>query len=120
MRDIGRRIQRYRLSRYAPPLGPVRRRLKWLWLLAAGWLTWIGVVSDHSLLQIWRLSREHRRMERDLDASRLERRKLESELEDRRTQQERAEHVLRTEFGMAGRGEIIYQFRDVPADSLGR
>ena len=51
MRDIGRRIQRYRLSRYAPPRGPVRRRLKWLWLLGAGWLTWIGVVSDHSLLQ---------------------------------------------------------------------
>ena len=55
MRDTIRRIQRHRLSRYAPGDEPVVRRLRWIWPLAMVWLVYVVALSDHGFYRIWRL-----------------------------------------------------------------
>ncbi len=121
MRDIGNRLRRYRLSRYAPPTDPLRRGLRWGWVAIALWLIWIGVLSDHSLWRIWSLSRENARAERELSATRAEVERLDRELTDPRTQRELAERALREKTGMARPGEIVYRIREgASRDSGGR
>lgn len=120
MRDISRRLKRYRLSRYATPDDPVRRHFKWVWLLAFGWIAWAGFISDHSLYRIWRLDQEAKQSEARLAEKRQERETLEREQRDPEAQRQNAERLLRVKNGMARPSEIIYQIRDVPADSLGK
>lgn len=121
MRDISRRLKRYRLSRYAPPEDRVRRHFRWVWLIAFAWVAWAGFVSDHSLYRIWRLQQEEKQTARQLTEARRERESLEDEQNDPEARREHAERLLREKNGMAKPGEIIYQIRgDVPADSLGR
>jgi cell division protein FtsB len=120
MRDIDRRIRRYRLARYALPDDPVRRRLRWAWLAGALWLVWIGLFSDHSVLRLAGLGHDHARTERDLERTRAEVTRLEAELRDPRRMRERGEKVLREDAGMAAPGEIIYRIDGGRADSLGR
>jgi cell division protein FtsB len=106
MRDIGRRIGRYRLSRYAPPVDRVRRSLRWGWWLGALWLVWIALISDHSLLRIWRLSAEiHASQVRLVNSSR----ELGLITATLRNPGLLAERTARENFGMARRGEIIYR-----------
>jgi len=111
MSDIGSRIHRHRLSRYAPPVDHIRRRMRWAWALGALWLIWISVVGDHSLWRIWRLSRENHRAERQLLQTRSEIDRLDQALHDPRIERELAEKALREKNGMAGRGELIYRIR---------
>src|SRR5262249_34892230 len=111
MRDIGSRLQRYRLSRYAPPSDPVRRGLRWGWIVLALWLLWITVLSDHSLLRLWRVSRENSRAEQELVRARGSVARLESEMENPENNRELAERVLRERTGMARPGEIVYRIR---------
>jgi hypothetical protein len=47
MSDIGSRIGRYRLSRYAIPLDPVRRRLRWFWLVVLAWVAGFGGSTEN-------------------------------------------------------------------------
>jgi cell division protein FtsB len=118
MRDIGRRIQRYRLSRYGNANNPLTQRLRWVWLVAAAWLAWVGVLSDHSFFRIWKLERERAQTRQELEEASDARQRMSAELKDPEARRERAEDVLRTEHGMARPGEIIYRVRPVPADSL--
>jgi cell division protein FtsB len=118
MRDIGSRLQRYRLSRYAPPTDPVRRGLRWGWVLLGLWLIWIGFVSDHSLWRIWRLSGENTRAEHELHRAQTAVAQLESEVENPRTNRNLAERMLRERTGMARPGEIVYRIRSAKSDSL--
>jgi len=120
MRDIGNRIRRYRLSRYAPPDDPVRRGLRWVWAFGVLWLLWAGLISDHSFFRIWRLAQDNAHAERDLEQSRRDNARIDSELGDPKAGRERAERVLRERNGMAKRGEIIYRVEDDTPDSLAR
>ena len=120
MRDIGSRIQRYRLSRYASPQDPLRRRLRWAWLALVSWLLWAGVTSDHSFARLWRLNRERAQVRRDLGRVQQETERLERELRDPGARRDLAERELREKSGMARPDEIIYRIREAPVDSFPR
>jgi cell division protein FtsB len=111
MRDIGARIQRYRLSRYAPPQDRVRRGLRWAWLAAALWLIWVGLVSEHNFLRLWQLSHERQRSEVELRRLDAEIARLDAQQRDPTALRSLAEHALREKSGMARPGEIIYWIR---------
>src|SRR5437870_7539989 len=72
MRDIGQRIQRYRLSRYAPPEEHHQRRWRWVWLGVALWLAWVGVLSDHNFYRLWRLGRDRAHTNAELARTRAQ------------------------------------------------
>jgi len=120
MRDIGSRINRYRLSRYAVPVDKIRRRLRWAWLLGVLWLIWVGVVSDHSLLRIWSLNRENAQAGRRLEEMRGEIDRLNAQLKDPAAERRLAERMLREKSGMARPGEIVYRIDAGAGDTLGR
>jgi len=111
MRDIGARIQRYRLTRYAPPDDRVRRHLRWVWLFGVLWLVWIGFGSEHNLLRLGQLSRERQRSAQELARLRQEIARLDAKLRDPAAQRELAEHALRERSGMAQPGEIVYRIQ---------
>ncbi len=111
MRDIGERINRYRLSRYAVPVDRVRRRLRWAWVAAALWLAWVGFLSDHNFVRLWQLSQERRQSEADLQRLRAEVAELDAKMRDPAAQRELAEHTLRERAGMARPGEIVSRVR---------
>jgi cell division protein FtsB len=111
MRDIGTRIQRYRLSRYAPPEDHVRRGLRWAWLVGALWLVWVGFVSDRNLVRLRQLSHERQRSEDRLQQLNGEVARLDAQQRDPAARRLQAEHALREKSGMARPGEIIYQIR---------
>ncbi len=111
MRDIGNRIRRYRLSRYAVPSDPIRRRLHWAWLVALAWCAWVGFLSDHSFFRLWRLRQEQQRTRLELIQTRAEILALEQDARDPRAKRERAERELRND-GMARPGEIIYRMTE--------
>jgi cell division protein FtsB len=119
MSDIGQRIQRYRLTRYASS----RRlmQLRWVWIGLAAWLVWAGLLSDHSFLQIWKLDHRNKDEQAELAKTRQEITDLEREAANPKAQREQAERVLREQNGMARPGEIIYRVRGgsggSPADS---
>ena len=111
MRDIGARIQRYRLSRYAVPEDRVRRGLRWAWLVGALWLVWVGFVSEHNFVRLSQLSHEHQRSETELKRLDAEVARLDAQQRDPAAQRILAEHALRERSGMARPGEIIYRIR---------
>jgi len=119
MRDISQRLKRHRLSRYAAPVDAVRRRLRWAWVLGGLWLVWIALVSDHSLLRIWKLGRENTRARQELEQVRAEIARLDAQSKDPKAGREMAEHALRERSGMARPGEIIYRIQGAGPDSLG-
>ena len=111
MRDIGTRIQRYRLSRYAEPGSSVRRGLAWFWLAGALWLVWAGFVSEHNFVRLGRLDRERERSIAELRRIREQVAVLDARLRDPAAQRNLAEHALREKAGMARSGEIVYHMR---------
>jgi cell division protein FtsB len=118
MRDIGARIQRYRLSRYGPRNSPLLRRLAWVWPILALWGAYVAFAGEHSLLRIWRLSRENARMRTELDSTQKELKRIEGRMKDPRAMQDRAEHQIRELNGWAKREEIIYRIPESKADTL--
>jgi cell division protein FtsB len=119
MRNIGPRILRYRLGRYAPPGSPLKRRLRWVWLIAMVWLAWAALLSEHSFYRTWRLSHENTQTRRELERLRAEVERLDGESRDPKAGQLRAERQLREQQGMAKPGEIIYLIQPRGADTLG-
>ena len=117
MRDIGRRIQRYRLSRYGAPQGPLPRPPRWVWIAAALWLAWVGFLSEHSLYRIWRMGAENARAQSDLDGTRREMERLDQDARDPKARLRDAERALRHD-GFARPGEIIYRIEGARSDSL--
>jgi len=121
MRDIPRRIERYRLSRYGAPARPeFRRRLVWVAVAGLAWAAWAGFLSDHSLYRIWRLSRENDAAVHDLARLRGQIATLEKDSRDPEVARRRAEQWLRERGGMAQPGEIIYRIEETPRDSVAR
>ena len=119
MRDIGTRIERYRLSRYATPIDPVRRRMRWFWLVALLWGVWAALLSKGSFYRLWRLDVEQRRTESQLRQTRGEIAALEKASRDPRVRREWAERQAR-HAGMARQGEIIYRIRGEEPDPTDR
>jgi cell division protein FtsB len=116
MRDIGDRIRKYRLIRYAGPDVRLRRRLRWVGAGLAAWLLWAGVLSDHSFFRLWRLSHELAQQQAQLERLHREAAAREAELHDPQALRELGEHMLREKGGMVRPGEIVYRVQ--PADSL--
>ncbi len=119
MRDIGRRIQRYRLSRYRTPQGGFPRPPRWVWLVAAAWLAWVGVISERSLYRIWRMSEENARAQRELARAREEIARHDEAARDPRAGLRDAERALRRE-GFARAGEVVYRIEPGVPDTSGR
>ena len=119
MRDIGSRIQRYRLSRYADPDTRGRRRLL-SWLLPAFglWIIYAGLVSEHSLWRLWRLERSQKEVARQLQATRVETDRLKGQLDDPVERRDLQEHMLRERNGYAKKGEIVYRVEGGQTDTL--
>jgi cell division protein FtsB len=113
MRDIGTRIQRYRLARYAEPERPLRRGMRWFWLAAVLWLVWAGFVSEHNFVRLSRLARERVRSTGELKRIQGQVAVLDARLRDPAAQRDLTEHALREKAGMARPGEIVYHIRSV-------
>jgi len=120
MRDIGARIQRYRLSRYGSPAAPILRRLRWALPFLGLWLAYATLFSEHSLLRVWRLGGESGRTQADLDRTRGEIERLEAQMKDPAVRRRQGERLLREQSGFARPGEIIYRIPASGTDSLGR
>lgn len=106
-RDItGRVLGKPLRSPYAP--GGGSPRTKWLWLLPAGWLLWMGMISDHSLWRIARLRQDLAATQADLARLHKQTAELDGRLHDPAVRREHAEMELRAR-GMARPGEIIYR-----------
>ena len=116
MRDIGRRIQRYRLARYAPARRMVP--LGWVWLALGMWVLWAGLVSDHSFYHLWRLDRTSELERTNLERAREQLKQLDRQTRDPRARLSNAERHLREDAGWSRPNEIIYRIDDGgPADS---
>ena len=118
MRDIGTRIQRYRLSRYGSPSGPILRSLRWMLPLIGLWVVYATVLSDHSLLRMSRLTRDNVVVTRKLTVAGKDLRQSERELNDPEALRREGEQRLREQSGFARRGEIVYRFSPEKPDSL--
>ena len=112
MRDIGRRIQRYRLSRYARHERGVRVP-RWVWLILGGWLLWAGVLSDHSFFALWRLHRTYTHEQAQLRHTREDLARLDAAAHNPAERRRDAERRLREDEGYARPGEIIFRIDGV-------
>ncbi len=110
MRDIGTRIQRYRLSRYAAPRDRTRRRLRWAWVAAALWLVYVGFLSEHSFWRLWQLRQEAARERADLQRTREQVERLTRDADDPAIRRLTVERQLRERVQMARKGEIVYRY----------
>ena len=119
MRDIGRRIERYRLSRYRLEPRGFPRPPRWVWLAAAAWLVYVSVLSDRSFYRIWRMGRENAHAQRDLHEAEAEIARLDHAASAPHARSDEAERALRKE-GFAKHGELIYRIQSGAADTLGR
>jgi cell division protein FtsB len=118
MKDISRRLSRYRLSRYGSHEDWFRR-LRWLFVGVAVWVLWAGLLSDHSFYRLWRLEKEQQRTVETLERTRHAARELSTEITDPKMKRDRTEAQARKQ-GMARPGEIVYRISDSPVDSLKR
>jgi cell division protein FtsB len=110
MRDISRRIQNYRLARYAQAERP--RLPKWIWLALGVWALWAGLLSNHSFYQIWRLQRVSRHEQARLVETEDQLRHLDRQARDGNERKRIAERMLREQEGWSRPGEIIYRIDD--------
>jgi cell division protein FtsB len=120
MRDIGNRIGRYRLGRYAPPVNPRTRRLRWLLAGLLVWLAWASFGSEHSFYRVWRLQREDARAQREFDRLRAEQERLDAQSDSPEARRTLAERMLRENSGMARPGEIVYRIKGAIPDTSRR
>jgi len=102
---------------FAQPLGGAFRARpfhipRWFWLIAAVWLAWVTVISDHSFWRIAQLKREIAQAERDTRELKRATDELEAQVRDPYTKRFRAEEIARTQHGWAAPGEIVYRFRN--------
>ena len=118
MRDISRRLGRYRLSRYGPSETAFWRRVPWFWPLLGLWAVYAVFVSEHSLWRIWSLGAEARRSEAELQTAHAEVERLRTEMNDPHRRRDLAERVLRERNGFASPDETVYRFEGEPGDSL--
>lgn len=107
MRDIGIRIQRYKLSRYAPPEKISERARLWLTLGLAGWLIWSLFLSDHSAVRLMGLANREAKTDAQLATTQRTVRRLEQDLKSANDPAV-AERILRERHNFARPGELLY------------
>jgi len=117
--DIGARLERYRLSRYAAPQNPWRYRVRWVLLGLAAWVLWAGIISEHSFYRLWRIKSEANQKRAQLESIEAEVNRLNYDLDDPKVRDYRAEQALRKQ-GMAAKDEYVYVFEENLPDSLRR
>ncbi len=118
MRDIGARIQRYRLVRYSALHGSLSRHFRWAWPILGLWLAYVALLSEHSLFRIWLMGRESMRVRTEFAATRQELGRLEQQMKNPGARRDWAEHILRERNGYAKPPEIIYRIPPQGPDSL--
>ena len=123
MRDIGIRIQRYKLSRYRPPDSVSDRTRMAPTLGLAAWAIWALFLSDHSAVRLMGLGQKKHTIEQQLASTSLEvdHRARELRVAD---DPEEAARVLRERHNFALPGERLYRIEkdgtirsEVPLDS---
>jgi len=107
MRDIGIRIQRYRLRRYKPPETIGEKARLGLAVALAGWAIWALFLSDHSAVRL--LALEHRKNSTEAQFVAAERAVKRSEQDLAAAADPRvAEAWLRSRHNFAHEGELLY------------
>ena len=108
MRDIGIRIQRYKLSRYRPPESLSDRARLGLTIGLAGWAIWALFLSDHSAVRLFALGQKKHALEQKLAVTSRAVTRSQRELRAADDPQEGA-RVLRERHNFALPGERIYR-----------
>ncbi len=108
MRDIGIRIQRYKLSRYRPPDSLSDRARMALTLGLAAWAIWALFLSDHSAVRLMGLGQKKHNLEQQLASTSQDvtRRARELRVAD---DPDEAARVLRERHNFAAPGERLYR-----------
>ena len=107
MRDIGIRIQRYKLSRYRPPDSLSDRARMGLTLLLSAWAIWALFLSDHSAVRLMGLGQKKHNLEQQLASTSQDvtRRARSLRVAD---DPDEAARVLRERHNFAREGEMLY------------
>ena len=79
-------------------------------LLLASVMIFFTFFGDKGLLQVYRLRRELREIERVTMELRQENERLRAEIGNLRTNKKYIEELARRELGLVKKGEIVYQF----------
>ena len=108
MRDIGIRIQRYKLSRYRPPDSLSDRGRMALTLGLAAWAIWALFLSDHSAVRLMGLGQKKQTLEQQLASTSQDvtRRARALRVAD---DPDEAARVLRERHNFAAPGERLYR-----------
>ncbi len=107
MRDIGIRIQRYRLRRYQPPETLGEKARLGLAIALAGWAIWALFLSDHSAVRL--IGLEHKKQATETKLASVERAVAMSEEELASADDPLvAERILRKLHNFARPGELLY------------
>jgi len=107
MRDIGIRIQRYRLRRYQAPETLGEKARLGLAIALAGWAIWALFLSDHSAVRLMGL--EHKKTTTETKLASVERAVALSEQELAAADDPLvAERILRKLHNFARPGELLY------------
>ena len=108
MRDIGIRIQRYKLSRYRPPDSLSDRARMGLTLLLSAWAIWALFLSDHSAVRLMGLGQKKQTLEQQLASTSQDvtRRARALRVAD---DPDEAARVLRERHNFAAPGERLYR-----------
>jgi cell division protein FtsB len=107
MRDIGIRIQRYKLRRYGRPETMGDKARLGLAVALAGWLIWALFVSDHSAVRLLALENRQKSAEGRLSEVTAEVKRGTAELEAA-DDPAVAERILRERHNFAHEGELLY------------
>jgi cell division protein FtsB len=107
MRDIGIRIQRYKLRRYGPPETIGERARLGLAIALAAWLIWALFLSDHSAVRLLGLEHKQKATEQRLAEVSAEVKRGTAELKAA-DDPAVAERILRERHNFAHEGELLY------------
>ena len=107
MRNIGIRIQRYKLQRYRAPESMSERARLLLTLALAGWGIWALFLSDHSAVRLWRLDAKKKAAEQTLASTQRGVVRAKDDLRAADDPEVEA-RVLRERHNFARPGELLY------------
>jgi cell division protein FtsB len=125
MRNIGIRIQRYKLQRYRAPETMSEKARLGLAVALAAWMIWALFLSDHSAVRLLGLS--HKRATTEKKLAQVERQVARGEREVKTIDDPAViERILRERHNFAHEGELLYviqrdgsvgALREIPAAS---
>lgn len=100
------------MKRAVGPLKGYTRRILIPILLLLSVMIFFTVFGDKGLLQVYRLQRELREIERANKELQQENERLRAEIDNLKTNKDYIEELARRELGLVKKGEIVYQFDD--------